>query len=232
MAKTLLNGVNEVLKKVQLIQGDSGALTSLTDSARQVYVDSIVQLWNEVTEQLYSESSEELPKEVAEDTITLTTSRSYALATDLLQLKFPLLDETNGRYLEEYPGGYLKMVEDQLVPGNYTGLPLYATISPVDGTLYLDRLPTATETGLIYKYRYDKDISVTAASDTFSFSDAVFRALVPAVAELFKLNHNGQFIDGVFRKSMGRASRLLTQKQQKNQWIKRTPVYYNEDPFE
>ena len=48
MAYTLLNAVNLTLKRVRIIQGDVGELTSLTDSGRQADVDIMVQAWNEV----------------------------------------------------------------------------------------------------------------------------------------------------------------------------------------
>ena len=113
-SKTLLDGVNEVLKKVHIIQGDSGALTSLTDSGRQVYVDLAVQVWNEMIDDLYATSDMAYPQEIAQSTITLATSdRSYALAADVNQLRFPFKDETNRQYIHEYPGGYMRMISDQ-----------------------------------------------------------------------------------------------------------------------
>jgi hypothetical protein len=209
MAKTLLNGVNEVLKRANLIQGDSGALTTLTDSARQVWIDNIVQIWNEVMEQLYETAQKPMPQELAEGSLTLVTNtRAYALST-FNKLYFPLHDTTNGQYI--YDGGdYLDLVTSQSVPADYTGLPLYAVIRPTDKQLYLDRIPTATENGLVYTYRYDKDLSVSAAADTFPFDDSVFRALVPAVKEVHMMNDKREFNDGMFKMSMARAAALLT----------------------
>ncbi|KKL14210.1 hypothetical protein LCGC14_2518020, partial [marine sediment metagenome] len=73
MPKSLLNGVNEVLKAVDIIEGDTGLLTSLTDSARQVFIDSAKQKLNEVIDQLYSILGDPKPQQLAEDTITLVT---------------------------------------------------------------------------------------------------------------------------------------------------------------
>jgi len=218
--KTLLQGVNELLKLAKLIQGDSGLLTSLTDSPRQVWVDNAVQAWNVVVEELYSTTSVPQPKELAENTITLVTdTRAYQLQSDLVLLHWPFLDETNGQYIEEAPGGYLKLVESQPVPADFTGLPLYGAIRPTDSFLYLDRIPTASENGLIYKYRYDKDVSLSLAADVFPFSDTVFRALVPAATELFNLYHRREMSDAVYRVSMGRAARNLTQTPQRTSWL-------------
>jgi len=70
---TLLQGVNEVLKKVSVIQGDTGALTTLSDSAKQVFIDPAVQSWNEAVDQLYSISNKPKPKELVKASITLAT---------------------------------------------------------------------------------------------------------------------------------------------------------------
>ena len=231
--KTLLNGVNELLKRVRLIQGDSGILASLTDSPRQVYIDTAVQVWNELIEEVYSKANIPLPQELGENTITLATDdRDYALQTDVVQLYFPLLDETNGRYIDEYPGGYIDMVRDQTIPANYTGLPNYAAIRPTDSELYLDNIPTSAENGDVYKYRYDKDISLSAAADTFPFIDAVFRALVPAAVELWRKSHQNSFDADGYKKSVGTAARLMTQKQQRGSWLPTKGVTNMTDPYQ
>lgn len=230
--KTLLNGVNELLKRVQIIQGDTGVLTSITDAAIQGFIDIAIQIWNELVDQLYDAANLPQPNELAENTITLVTStRDYALQSDLNQLRFPLLDETNGRVLLEFPGGYLGIVNNQFTPANYTGLPFYAAIRPTDGKLYLDRIPTASENGLVYKYRYDKDLELTTAASLFPFSHVVFRALVPAAAELWNLNQKNKFNSGVFKNSIGRAARYLTKKQARGSWLPSYVADFGDDPF-
>lgn len=219
-AATLLDGVNYVLKKAKLVSGDAGELTSLTDSARQGWVDIIVQSWNETVEELYSVTEGSMPKELAENTITLVASdRDYALATDLVSLHWPLLDETNGQKIYEYNGGYLALVNTQPIPADHTGLPIYGAIRPTDGQLYLDKIPTSSEAGLVYKYRYEKDVSLSAADDSFPFENAVFRALVPAVTEIFNLHHRKEFNEGVYALSMGRAARFLSKIQPRKSYL-------------
>ena len=44
MTKTLLNGVNDLLKRVKVIAGDTGTLSTLTDSAKQAYIDTAIQV--------------------------------------------------------------------------------------------------------------------------------------------------------------------------------------------
>lgn len=230
---TLLEGVNEVLKRVGLIAGESGELLTLTDSARQRYVDTAVQIWNELLEDLYSAADKPLPKELAEGTLTLVTDdRDYAMESDLVQLHWPLLDSSNGQYITEYPGGFMQLKIDQPYPDNETGLPMFGAISPINGELYLDKIPTSNENGREYTYWYDKDVSLSEASDTFPFTDPVFRAMVPAVAEVWSKRHNNKFNDEHFNSSMGRAARLLTRVQQRTSWNPRTvPALNVTDPF-
>lgn len=211
MVKTLLQGVNDVFKSVGLISGSQGELTSLTDSARQRYVDLVVQKWNESIEELYATMDQPMPQELQEDTITLVDGdRDYALATDLNLLHFPLIDETNNQFIFEYNGTYLDLVADQINPDDFTGLPHFGVIRPIDGQLYLERAPTSNEAGRIYKYRYDRDISLSLAADTFPFTDVTFRAMVPAVAQLWMRDERNNFDSGIFQASIGRAARYVS----------------------
>lgn len=231
MAKTLLNCVNEVLKRVKYINSNT-LLTSLTHTGKQNSIDIAVQCWNETIDQLYADVKEPRPNVLKEDTITLVTNdRDYQMAADLVLLHFPLLDETNGQYIVEYIGGYLSLVNDQSHPSNYTGLPQAAAIRPTDGYLYLDRVPTSNENGLIYKYRYSKDTELSALDDTVPFEDIVFRALVPAVAEKWKLETKREFNGGVFKRGIGTAARYLRKTPQNDSWM---PTYSSDnitDPY-
>jgi len=213
MAKTLLNAVNEILKRVGEISGDSAELTSLTVSARQTIIDVAVQVVNEGIDELYTTTNTASPKEQAESTITLVTDdRSYALASDLVQLRWPLIDKTNNQYLWQHPGGYNAILEIDPEQDD-DGLPHFAAISPVNEELYLDRIPTATENGRVYTYQYDKDLVLTGQDDTVPFKDIVFRAMVPAWVQLWKRERKGEFDGDLFETSIGRASRLLNQNQ-------------------
>lgn len=217
MAKTLLDGVNEALKRVKIVRGDTGALTSLTDPAVQTHIDLMIQMWNESLDDLYGDTIK--PKELAESTLTLATGdRDYALQTDLVELKFPLIDETNGNYIFEWEAGYMNLVTVQNIPDSWEGLPYYAVIRPTDGELYMDRIPTAQENGRIYKYRYDKDLVLAAAADTMPFTDAVFRAMVPVVAQKFSRERKRAFNEDEFRSSLGRAAALLATTEASRTW--------------
>jgi hypothetical protein len=213
MAKTLLNAVNETLKRVNEIAGDAGLLTTLTDSARQHPVDIAVQVVNEGVIDLYSVSQIAQPNEQAESTVTLVTStRAYALASDLVALRWPFIDKTNNQYLTQYPGGYNAMLVGDPEQDD-TGLPYYAAIRPTDGYLHLDRAPTSVENGRIYTYQYDKSLIMSAAASTVPFTDEVFTMMVPVWTQLWKREMRNEFDDGLYMKNLGVASKLLTRVQ-------------------
>lgn len=208
---TLLQGVNEVLKKTDVL--DSGAeLASLTDDARQLFIDTAVQSLNEVLDELYSLARITKPNQLAEATITLVaTDQDYALNSNLILLRreFHLIDETNDHVIEILgDDGYRKLVQGDLGQDD-TGLPSMAAIRPTDGELWFDRAPTANEAGRVYKYRYDTDLELTLAADTFPFSETVFRAVVPCAAELYKLHRHLEFSQGLFNRNLARAARYL-----------------------
>lgn len=216
--KTLLQAVNEVLKRTAIIAGDAGLLTTLTDTARQVSIDQAVQVINEGIDELYTTSEISQPNEQAEGTLTLLNgTRFYTLASDLIQLRWPFIDKTHTQWLYQYPGGYNAMLIGDPEQDD-TGLPYYASIRPTDGKLYLDRAPTTVEAGRIYTYQYDKTLELDAAADTVPFNDAIFRAMVPAWVQLFKRERRNEFDEALYKLSVGRASRLLTMKQMRSHY--------------
>jgi hypothetical protein len=219
--KTLLNSVNDILKRVGIIAGDAGVLTSLTDSARQVHIDQAIQVINEGIDELLSTTSKPVATEQKEATVTILTGvRAYSLATDLSQLRWPLIDKTNGQLITEYPGGYNAMLLADMEQDD-TGLPRFAAIRATDGKLHVDRAPTSAENGRVYTYQYDKDTVLSAAADEVPFLNPVYRAMVPAWVELWNRSARNTFDKDLFRIHIGRAARLATQGQASNTWSPR-----------
>jgi hypothetical protein len=217
--KTLLNAVNEILKRVSVIAGDANALTSLTDSARQVDIDQAVQVVNEAVDELYSVTEVPMPSEQAESTIVLVTgTRAYSLASDLSQMRWPLVDKTNTQFIFEYPGGYngLLLLDPEQ---DDTGTPHYGSIRPTDGKLHLNVAADSTVNGSTYTYQYDKDLGISLYTDTLPFGNPVFRAMVPAWVQLWKRERRNEFDAALFKESLGRAARLLTQAQPRDSWL-------------
>lgn len=235
MAKTLLDGVNEVLKRAQVLDSDAGLLTTLQVDAQQTFIDLAIQVLNEIVDELYSIAQVSKPHQLAEDTITLADGdRDYELATDLVVLRreFLLIDESNNHHISILGSdGYRELVHMDLNQDD-TGLPHVAAIRPTDGQLFMDRAPTSNEAGRIYKYRYDKELELVSATDEFPFGNTVFRAIIPAAAEMWKLNQHREFNDALLRSSFGRASRLFSQLPPRDSWGSEEVPRNNTDPMQ
>ena len=220
MTVTVLTGVSDVLLRERIIDT---ALAALTSNNQQLDVESVISAWNETLDDLTAPN--DFPDLVTEATLTLVTSqRNYDVPSDFAKLagddawpdgQAVFLDETNGRFLKPYPGGFDQMRKDQEIPANYTGLPEFYVIRPTDGDFYLDSSPTAAENGNAYKYLYIPTLHYTNAdaATNFPFQDEVTYRLYPAVAQRYrKLAKGTQFFDaGDYQRSLGSAAGMLRQ---------------------
>lgn len=219
MAETLLAATNEVLKRVGVVTGDSTELTSFTDSGRQRWIDIAIQAWNEAIDELYSTSGQARPNRFSEGTITLVAgTRAYAVS-DAQRIFWPFRNDSAGHRIYEYQPGYNVMVASQLVPANYTGRPEYGCIRPSDGYIYFDRIPQSTDAGLVFTYGYETDAALALTTDTMPFNDGAYRALIPAVAQLWERQEKGRFDDAMFQMSIGRAARFLPRTPPRGSWM-------------
>lgn len=214
MSKTLLNGVNAVLKRHRLIHGAAGDLSSITDSALQVAIDLSVDAWNEVLIKLYREMKRPLPDGTSTGTLTLATDDDdydlSSLASDFVRLRWPLSDSTNNQFINQYPGGWEALFHEKQVTGQ-TGLPTLGAIRPTDGQLLLNFTPTANENGRQYKFVYDKTLIMTDASDTFPFRDEVYQVLILPVTEAVRRDLRNAFDKSLYDENVALAASLLTQ---------------------
>jgi hypothetical protein len=234
MAKTLLDGVNEILKKTDVLDSDAGVLTSLTDSPRQSFIDLAVQSINETLDDLYHSAKRPKPKQLAETTLTLVTGQqAYPLNSKLIELdrEFMLIDETNNHFITILgEDGYRQIILGDLEQDD-TGKPNWCAIRPTDGKLFFDRQPTADENGLVYKYRYLKDLEMDDKDDVFPFTDPVFRAMVVSAAEMWKLHRHNEFSKPLYDHGLARAMRLLNRLSGKTTWMPRRSTPNVTDPF-
>ena len=207
MAESLLSATNAVLKRVGLIQGDSGELSSLTDTARQHDIDKIGQVWREVIRTIEREGV--FSAEVTEGTLTLVTStREYALPADFVQMsgqthRHQVMVNASGNHrMFQYPAPIgtspdAQMFFDQPDPSDWTGLPIYWALSDRGDFFRVDRTPTSEENGLAFTYRYDTALSLTVAADTFPFSDSVIQELIPVVSHFYKLSDEARTSEAI-----------------------------------
>lgn len=219
MSKTLLQGVNEVLNRVG-VTTQTGGIASFNVPSKQVYIDLAIQVWNETVDQVCDMMGLAHPGEPGSYSVTLVAGqREYDLPSDLVQIRWPLIDQTNGNYIDEYPGGYPQMRIDQQLPDDWTGLPYAAAINPVTSKLRLERAPTSTEgDGAVYDMFYDKDLAMTETDDTFPFSDATFRALIPVVAEGWDRRKRNDFDPVDYGKNLARALNFANKVNRRSHW--------------
>lgn len=222
---TFLAAVNAVLKRVGVIQGSSGELSSFTDAARQQDVDICLEIWNEIIDELFRVGV--LPQETAEGTLTLATSQtSYSFSsdmsiTDFVKMASNPFDSTNENILTEYPGGWraLFMVDRS----DRNGQPRHFAINTSNGNMEIDATPTSDENGDTYTFLYEKSQNLTSTTDTFPFEDDVTRTLYPAVGQAWKRERNGEFDEGLFMFAMARAAHMINPTEQKRRWGPRAP---------
>lgn len=206
---TLLQGVNRVLTRVNVISSKN-ALDSLTDSANQTFIDTAIDNWNEAIEELFELSPIPRPKAIKTSTLTLAATREYSLHSNLTKFRFDyhLIDETNNHIITTMTDAHKDMVFGDIEQDD-TGLPHFATINPETGRMLMDRTPDTDDLGKVYKYRYERDLELDSADDEFPFRDAVMRALVPAVAELWKFEHKKSGSADEYNRAMAKAAKRL-----------------------
>lgn len=234
-SRTLLDGVNDLLKRAKIVQGESRKFNSLTDKARQTAIDVAVMAWNEVQDELYAVSNDAFQFEPKEAVITLVDGqREYDLPSDLVEIRWPLINEDQGRRIDKYVGGFIQMRQDQLQPDNYNGMPSRAVINEINFKLRMDYTPTAEEDATEFKLLYDRDMELRLETDVFPFTDAVYRALLPAAHQLWRRNMQNNFDQALFRGSIARAAALLNPEQKVDTWAPRRASTQARclDPFE
>lgn len=217
MSHTYLDGVNDVLTRAGLITA-TGLLATFDTPSKQVYIDNAKQIWNETIDQVCNMMGVPISSTGSSSITLVTDTREYDLPSDLVQIRWPLIDQTNGNYIFEYPGGYEQMRIDQHIPADWEGLPYAAVINPTTNKLRFERTPTATENGKVYDMFYDKDLAMTDEDDPFPFSDATYRGLIPVVTEGFERRQRNDFDKEEYRKQLARALSFSNKAVRRTNW--------------
>jgi hypothetical protein len=226
VSHTLLDAVNETLKRVRVIDtANTGLLASLTSSSVQHNIDVAVQVINEGIDELYTAIGKSMPGQSAESTIvTSTGAREYTLAANLVTIKWPMIDRVNTQYLWQWEDTY----EDLLgldPQQNQTGLPIWGMISPITSKLRVDRACDTASNGHTYFYEYEVNTALVNAADAIPFNDACFRSMVPAWVQLYKREERNEFDQPLFQQAIGRASRFLSEEKPRDNYSSRSGNY-------
>ena len=216
MAKTLLNVVSTCLNKARR---NTGTLSSLTNSALQQDIDTFVDAINEVLADLATKGTQ--LTEAGEGTVTLVSGqREYDLPSDFAQFSENpvMLDETYGNQIWPYPGGYEGLRRIQTIPSKFVGLPNHYVLNPETGKIRFDNEPGSTEADRVYRFTYDKEISLSVATDTFPFGDPVISTLTPAFVQMWNRDQKQEFDAAIYNLALANAARLMTMKQARKRY--------------
>lgn len=187
---TFLDGVNRLLRILQIIQGDDDALTTFDDSQHAADIQlAQIAIQDELA---YLVADELIDYEKTSGTITLVSgTRSYQLATDFIRFygtNASFYDSLGNQRIYELPGG-----EDSLRDADYQ----YKTNTGSPDTWYWDSttskkvafysVPDDSYNGIQLQYDYEKSVAVTAATDTLPFqNDQEGYAFIGCAARRFK----------------------------------------------
>jgi len=230
MPYTFLTAINNSLKRAQVIQGATGALTTFTAPAIQTDVDVMIMAWNEVIQDIATLPIL-VPGLADQGTYNLTAgNKEYAIPVGSVTGKqietVKLITNLTFRWpLGEYPGGYDKMVRDQPDPSIFQGNPMFWCINPGTNQIRYDFTPTAQTIsgaqGGAIKHNIDGAIGINLQNptDTFTFSDRVVDQLVDAVAMIWtRERKKGDWSRDAYMQRLSNAIRYATKTQPRSQY--------------
>lgn len=243
MPVTFLDCMNESLRRVGEIAGDSEALATstvtstatgltatdaFTDSRRQHKIDIMRQTWSEVSQQVYTMGLFFSLASTA-TIILVAGQREYDLPSNFERMAGKdfknrvIRGVTNGMMLAEYNGGYSAMLADQAFATQYTGQPLSWALSPAAFKLRFDYEPVTDIAGNTYNYLYERRIGLTStmATETMPYSDSVADALVPVTAEVYNRALKHEFDRDFMIAGINQALAFLNQNQRKDRYGRR-----------
>lgn len=182
--------VNDLLVTESIISGDDDAISAFSDTQ---HVASIRLAKKAVQQELAALISDQLIPFENTSAIMAVSARTAALSTDFVRMQdeIPWLVETNaagvssGNFILEYPGGEARLRKADINYRENTGKPSYWYW--VGGTAKTLGFYTVPETTYYYRYYYERDVSVSAESDTVPFvTQTEVNVFVQAAARRFK----------------------------------------------
>ncbi len=166
-----LAAVNRVLRTNGIIKGDDDEVTTFSDTQHNATLNlAIIAIQDELNELI---SDKLINYELATASITTSSGvRTYALATDFIRFYEDafFLDSTSNNQIFEYPGGKQILRLENLNYATQTGSATWwyweeATTKKVG--FYL----VPNDDGRVLTYDYQKDVSVSASTDTLPFQN-------------------------------------------------------------
>ena len=193
-----LAAVNRVLRNVGILRGDDDDLTSFAQTQHSATLNlAKIAIQDQLTSLL---AEQFIPYEEAQGTLTMVQAqRLYSFASDFVRLQEGYLLEVDGTgasqnvVLIEYPGGESQLRADIWEYQETQGTPVW--FYHTGGTtkqLGVQPIPDADAAGKQYRYYYEKDVSVTDATDTLPFhSEIEAETFVRVAARHFEMLFEG-----------------------------------------
>lgn len=185
---TFIDGVNRLLRSSGILRGDDDNLTTFADTQHNASMNlAIIAIQSELADLL---ADRLIAYEKTSASITTTSgTRTYALASDFVRFygQQPFLyDATNKRQIFEYQGGVDALRKTIYDYKTLTGTPIsWYWEAATTKQIGLYPVPNAA---IQWDYDYEKDITVSASSDTLPFvSDTEARAFVDVSLTRFKM---------------------------------------------
>lgn len=187
---TFVSAVNDILVQEGIISGDDNEISTFTSNQ---HVASIRLAKRAVQAELATLVSDQLIPYEKTDAVLTVSARTATLASDFVRFQDeqPWLVETDvsgtsqGTFVPEYPGGEEKLRKHDLNYRENGGKPSF-WYWPGGTTKVLGfwTVPTST---YYYRYYYEKDVRVSAESDTVPFvTDTEVSIFINAAARRFK----------------------------------------------
>lgn len=189
---TLIQAIARIMRAEGLIRGDTDAPTSLSDLQHGATINLAVIAVQDELNEIASDSMLPYEKDTTGSITTVAGTRSYALASNFIRFvgKAMLYCSADNFEMFEFPGG-----EERLK----TQVPNYKTLQSNPFAFYFEHGTTkkisfypVPQEAKTYIYDYEKDISVTAATDTMPFHNEIeAQAFCRLAARRFKYLYQG-----------------------------------------
>jgi len=199
---TFIEAVNRMLRLSTLMQWDDDDIVSFSNTQHAGNISLCRQAVQHVLNDLVAD--EFLWDEDATDNITTVAStRTYSLPSDFVQFQTdrPWLYRLTGvagtdaeNFISEYPGGEENLQRAVYQYTSQTGTPQWYYFT-ADQTIGFYPIPDSAE---VYRFDYEKNVMVTAESDTLPFdSDQKGYAFVDMATRIFTFLFTRQPLDGI-----------------------------------
>lgn len=203
MTKTYVQTLSDVLRQNTMLSGNDSDITAFSDTQHQAAIQLAKIAIQSSLNQLVSESL--IPFERTDGTITFVTDqRVYALPSDFMRfignkqskpfmLQLDASEDSDNRYLYEYPGGLSKL--EAVIPQYREdgGTPWYWYMiggSALEVGFF--HVPDLTMSGLKVRFAYEKEVMVNAEADLLPFTRVSQEiAFTDLASRYFAVIHSG-----------------------------------------